>query len=103
MTRDRRLSRVRTTIDRGAESAEEIHRKVADLPLRMLESIGGFEGAVKEVRRVSNRSIGALYGFVRDVNHEVIRLVDDLLVAPRAMPTRPVRKAARAHARRAAA
>jgi hypothetical protein len=102
MTRDRRLSRVRDAVDRGADSAEEIHRKVADLPLRMLESMELLEDAVKEVRRVSERSIGALYGFVRDVNHEVIRLADDLLAEPRAASARrPARKRARA-VRRAA-
>jgi len=95
----RLAGRVREAIDRGADTAESIHKKAAALPLAPFEGVEALDGAVKEVRRLLNRSIGAVYDFVRSVNHEVGRLVERFLTeaTPRPQPRRrAVRRPVRA-------
>lgn len=78
--------RIREAVDRGADAAESIHRRVAKLPLAPFEGVEPLEGMLKDLRRVQDRSIGALYDLVRDVNHEVVRLAEDLLRPAKARP-----------------
>jgi hypothetical protein len=80
MSRERALSElVEEAVARGATGVEEIHRAIADLPLRVLERLGLFENTAGEVRRIQEVSIGAVYDAIRKVNHEVARLAGDLL------------------------
>jgi hypothetical protein len=66
-------------VDKGATTAEQIHREIADLPLGVLERIGLFERTAGDVRNVQQASIGAVYGLIRDVNHHVSQLAGELL------------------------
>jgi hypothetical protein len=75
--------RIREAVDRGADTAERVHKRVARLPLAPFEGVEPFEDVVRDLHRVSDRSIGAIYDLVRDVNHEVVRLAEDWLAAPR--------------------
>jgi hypothetical protein len=75
----RLATRIREAVDRGADRAESIHKKVAKLPLAPFEGMDPLEGALADVRRISDRSIGALYDLVRDINHEVVRLAEGWL------------------------
>jgi hypothetical protein len=68
-------------IDRGARSVEEIHRSIANLPLQVMESLGLFERTARDVKRIQDESIGAVYDGIRRVNHEVGRLAADLLAS----------------------
>ena len=65
-------------IDDGADTAEEIHRAVLDLPINVLVNLG-LGGPAKEVRRIQDASIGAIYKLIHDINHEVADLASDLL------------------------
>lgn len=71
--------RMLKAVDRSAAAAEEIHRKVANLPLKLLEQFDSLEGPVRDIREIQNRSIGAVYGAVHDVNHEVMHFAEQLL------------------------
>lgn len=66
-------------VDKGATTAEDIHRAIASLPLNVLEQLDLFEQVTSEVRRVQDTSIGAIYDLIRNVNREVARLSGDLL------------------------
>jgi hypothetical protein len=66
-------------VDQGASAAEEIHREIADLPLSVLERIGVFGRTAVEIRSIQDQAIGAVYRTVRDVNHRVTRLAQELL------------------------
>ncbi len=66
-------------VDRGATSVEEIHKAIADLPLDVLERNGLLERTAAEVREVQDRSIGAVYDVIRDVNRRVGELASNLL------------------------
>lgn len=95
--------RIRAAVDRGADVAEKVHKRALRLPLAPFEGVEPLEGVVRDLHRVSDRSIGAIYDFVRDVNHEVVRLAEDWLAPRAAAKPRARRKAARRPAPPAAA
>ena len=76
---DPELTRVvEEVIDKGATTAEEIHRAVGELPIAVLENLG-LDEAATGVKQIQDRSIGAIYKLIRTVNHEVADLAADLL------------------------
>ena len=100
----RLMARIRKAVDRGADTAESIHKKVAQLPLAPFAGVEPLEGALKDVRRMQDRSIHAIYALVRDINHELVRLAEESFAAAEQQAKhRAPRKAARASAARKAA
>jgi hypothetical protein len=92
-------------VDRGADAAESIHRKAARLPLVPFEGVEALEGTLHEVERLQRRLIGAIYGFVRDVNHELVQIAEEALAnvegTRKRSPARPRRRPAAAAPRAA--
>jgi hypothetical protein len=80
---------VRQAIDDGADTVEEIHRSIAALPLDVLERLDLFKETVKDVRKVQDTSIGAIYDLVHKVNREVGKLAQELLERPAAGKAAP--------------
>jgi hypothetical protein len=70
---------IQEAIDRGATTAEEIHKSVANFALKVLEERPLLRRPAKEVRRVQDRSIGAVYDLMREVNAQVGNLASELL------------------------
>jgi hypothetical protein len=56
---------IHDAIDKGATTVEEIHKSIADLPLKMLEESELLRESAKEVRRVQDHTIGAIYDVIR--------------------------------------
>jgi hypothetical protein len=83
------MARVRKAIDRGADAAESIHKQVAELPLAPFRGVEALEGALKDVRRIQDRSIRAIYDLVRDINHELMRLVEESFAVAEREARRP--------------
>lgn len=76
---EQKLARlVEGVIDKGANTAEDINRAILDLPVTVLESLG-LEDAADDVKQIQDRSIGAIYQLVHDINHKVADLASDLL------------------------
>jgi hypothetical protein len=92
---------VREVVDDGATTAEQIHKAIADLPLDVLERLDLFKETARNVRRIQDTSIGAIYDVIRKVDREVARLATEIL--ERAPKARPRPKAAAPKARRASA
>ena len=69
---------VQDVIEQGANTAEDIHRAVLDLPVTMLEKLG-LEDTAAEVKKVQDSTIGAIYELIHDINREVGVLAKDLL------------------------
>lgn len=69
---------VEDAIDKGASTAEEIHRAVGELPITVLESLG-LEETANDFKKIQERSIDSIYGLIRDINHKVADLATDLL------------------------
>jgi hypothetical protein len=100
----RRLAHlVEQAVDDGADSVEEVHRSIANTPLDVLERLDVFKETVKDVRRIQDTSIGAIYDLIHKVNREAAKLANELLrrrAAPKAAPRRTTTaRAASAHAR----
>ena len=72
-------SSIEDAIDKGATSVEKIHKSIVDLPLRVLEESELLRGRAKEVRRVQDRVIAAVYDTIRGINHQVGTLAAKLL------------------------
>jgi hypothetical protein len=70
---------IQKAIDEGATTVEQIHKSIANLPLRVLEENDLLKGTAKEVRRVQNQTIGAIYDVIREVNEKVGELATKLL------------------------
>ena len=81
MTTDRKgLTRlVQEAIDRGATTVEEIHKSIADLPLKILEESELLREPAKEAKRLQDRTLGAIYHAIRDINEQVGTYASDLL------------------------
>jgi polyhydroxyalkanoate synthesis regulator phasin len=80
MARDEKLTdMIQDVVDTGATNVEEIHRAIADLPLEAMIRNGLFEQTAADVRRIQDRSIGAVYDTIREVNHRVTELASQLL------------------------
>jgi hypothetical protein len=100
---------VQEAIDDGATTVEEIHKRIAAVPITALERTDLFgKKTLQDVRRIQDASLGAVYDAIRDVNREVGKLAKQLLSArlavrkpaAKAAPAKPARKPA---ARRTAA
>lgn len=97
----RLTDRVRQAVDDGAKTAEEIHKAIADLPLDVLQRLDLFKQTARDVKKVQDSSIGAVYDLVRRVNREATQLAAELLERPpraRARRKKATRKASRASA-----
>ncbi len=70
---------IEDAVDKGASTVEEIHKRIAETPLSVLERIGLAERTTRDVQGIQNESIGAVYELIRDVNHSVGRLARELL------------------------
>jgi hypothetical protein len=70
---------VEETVDKGATAIEEIHKSLADLPLKLLEESELLRKPAREVRHLQDRMIGAIYDVVRKTNRRVAKLVSDLI------------------------
>lgn len=89
---------VREAIDKGAKTAEEVHKAILHAPLDALEQVECLKKPMREMKRIEDVTIGTMYDLVRKVNHEVTRLAEEMLpAAPRAKPK--ARRGARAAAR----
>ena len=80
---------IQEAVDKGANTVEEIHKSIADLPLKMLEEIEVLKKPVKEVRRVQDRSIGAVYDLIREINAQIRKLAAEILRRRRPTPEKP--------------
>ena len=70
---------IQDAIEKGATTVEEVHKSIADLPLKMLEESEFLRGPAKEVKRVQDHTIGAIYDLIRDINKRVGTLASELL------------------------
>ena len=70
---------IQNAIDRGATTVEEIHKSIAELPLKALEESEFLREPAKRVRRLQDHTIGAIYDIIRGINQRVGTLSSELL------------------------
>jgi hypothetical protein len=91
---------IQDSIDKGATTAEEIHKSIADLPLKILEGGELLKGPAKEVRHLRDHTIGAVYDVIRKVNEEVGTLACELLAEAAKRPAAGLAASSTRHAAR---
>lgn len=70
---------VQDAIDKGATTVEEIHKSIADLPLKILEESDLLRGTAKQAKRLQDHTLGAIYGVIRGINEQVGTYASELL------------------------
>ena len=70
---------IQDAIAKGATTVEGVHKSIADLPLKMLGESDLLRGPAREVKRVQDHTIGAIYDLIRDINKGVETLASELL------------------------
>jgi len=72
-------ARIHDAIDSGVRAAEDVHRSIAKLQMVPLDRIEVLQEPMQSVHDLRNRSIGALYTTIRDINRRVERFTTELL------------------------
>lgn len=75
----RRAGAVEDAIDKGIRGVERIHRSISDLPFEVLHRLDVMDRTMKDVKRIHDTSVAAIYETARDVHHKVAELAEDLL------------------------
>jgi hypothetical protein len=70
---------VQEAIDKGATTVEEVHKSIADLPLKILEESDLLKEPAKEAKRLQDHTLGAIYDVIRQINEQVGDYASDLL------------------------
>ncbi len=70
---------VQESIDNGATTIEDVHKRLASMPLDFLARIDVLESAAEGSKEVLNRSIGNVYDTIRLVNQKVGEIASRLL------------------------
>ena len=73
------VDRIEETVDRGATTAEEIHRAIADVPFEALGRLGVLESSRSEIKRIHDDTVTAVYDLVRQVNRKIARFAHDVI------------------------
>ena len=62
---------IQDAIDRGATTVEEIHKSIADLPLKILEENDLLKESAKQAQRLQDHTLGAIYDVIWGINEQV--------------------------------
>lgn len=76
---DKVRSMVQDAIDQGATTVEDVHKKIASMPLQALQGVAPLADAAKQVDDLSQAGIGAVYDALRTVNEQVGSIASQLL------------------------
>ena len=74
-----RVRFITDAIEKGATTVEDVHKSIAQLPLKVLEESDLLRAPAKEVRRIQDHTIGVIYDLIRYINGQVGRLATELL------------------------
>lgn len=70
---------VQLAIDKGATTVEDVHKKIAAMPLDALKNVAPLAGPAEQVDDVAQAGIGAVYDAIRTVNAQVGDIAAKLL------------------------
>ncbi len=77
------IALIEEAIAKGATTAEDIHKAIADKPLKMLLKIDSLSGPAKKMKRIQDESIGAIYDLIREINEQVAKYATQMLAQAR--------------------
>jgi hypothetical protein len=70
---------IEEAIEKSARTVEDVHKSIAQLPLKILEETDLLRGPAKEVRRIQDHTIGAIYDLLWSIDEQVELLAEELL------------------------
>ena len=70
---------VKSTIDQGSKSMEQVHQVLLKLPLKYLGKINKIKARAKSVGDIQKKAIGYFYDMVRSANDNVFEVSNDVL------------------------
>jgi len=70
---------VQNAIDKGATSVEEVHKKIAGLPLDYIAEIAPLQEQAEQVKALQDNTIGSIYETIRLVNEKGGKYAEELL------------------------
>lgn len=70
---------VQNAIDKGASSVEDVHKKIAGLPLDYIAKIGPLHEQAEQVKAFQDSTIGSIYEAIRLVNEKGGEYAEELL------------------------
>ncbi len=70
---------VQNAIDKGANSVEDIHKKIAGLPLDFIAKIEPLHEQAEQVKELQENTIGSIYETIRLVNEKGGQYAEELL------------------------
>ena len=83
---------VQDAINKGATTVEDVHKRIANLPMDVLAQIGPLAQPMGQAKEFSNRTIGSVYDLIRNVNDTVGKYAEELLDKAKGA-TKPKKKA----------
>ena len=70
---------VQDAINSGASTVEDVHRKIAAMPLEALKNVEGLGEVGQSVEDLTNATIGTVYDAIRQVNDQVGQIAKQML------------------------
>ena len=70
---------VQNTINDGANTVEEVHKKIANMPIDALKKLHVLEDKVDTVAEVQESTIGTVYDTIRAVNDKAGEIATEIL------------------------
>lgn len=70
---------VQDAINIGASTVEEVHKKIAAMPLTALKNAEGLGDVGQSVEDLTNTTIGTIYDTIRQVNDQVGQVAKQML------------------------
>ena len=72
---------VQEFVDQGATTVEQIHKSIAEMPLKTLEQVVPEEKKplVEPVKNIHDATVGSVYELIRNINRQVGEVADDIL------------------------
>ena len=71
---------VKSAINQGAQSIEQVHQVIAKLPLNYLGRIEKFEDTTKDIKGIQEKTIGHVYDLIKTVNAKVHDVAKEMLI-----------------------
>ena len=71
---------VQNAIDKGATSVEDVHKKIAGLPLDFIAKFGILHDQAEQVKELQENTIGSIYDTIRMVNEKSGEYAEELLL-----------------------
>jgi hypothetical protein len=72
---------VQQAINSGASTVEDVHKKIAAMPLQALKNVEGMGPIGQSAEDMTNLTIGTVYDTIRQVNDQVHEVAKQMLAA----------------------